>query len=118
MRTKIIKAKQQFVLGIVLGIFLDLCRKQCNENIDTDAPTKLVFIGVQTANKYVKTRIKAAYETWTKPFHGHVEIFVGERTNEGEEETIPNLPLVILQGVSDKTYPPQQKSISNAEVHV
>ena len=94
-----------------MGIFLELCKKQCNESINADPP-----IGVQTANKYVKTCIKAVYETFMrldetfKPFHGHVEIFVGEKTNEGEEVTIPNLPLVILEGVSDKNYPPQQKT--------
>ena len=69
-------------------------------------PKQLILIGVMTAEKYIDSRVIAAYETWVKTVPGRVIFF----TSEKSRSKIPTgLPVVALPGVDD-TYPPQKKS--------
>ena len=69
---------------------------------------KLVLVGVQTARKYLNTRMKAAYETWAQNIPGDVIFFAGEES-EGLNHN-SEIPIVFLSGVHDDMYPPQKKS--------
>lgn len=60
-----------------------------------------LYIGVVTANSYLKTRATAVNQTWGQ-FAPKIEFFC----REGEKKH--NLPIVSLPGVDD-TYPPQKK---------
>ncbi|XP_046339322.2 chondroitin sulfate synthase 1-like [Haliotis rufescens] len=73
---------------------------------DSDIPTeRLVFIGVMTARRYLKTRAEAIYKTWGKHAPGRLVFFVG--TGENYETS---LPVIVLSDVADDEYPPQRKS--------
>jgi hypothetical protein len=68
-------------------------------NISNDE--NLVFIGIMTAQKFLKTRAKSVYETWGRDIPGKISFF----SRTGSSTNI-NLPLVSLPGVDD-SYPPQ-----------
>ncbi|XP_072201509.1 chondroitin sulfate synthase 1 [Excalfactoria chinensis] len=63
-----------------------------------------LFVGVMTAQKYLRSRAVAAHRTWSKSIPGKVEFF----SSEGSDTSIP-IPIVPLPGVDD-SYPPQKKS--------
>lgn len=63
----------------------------------------LLFVGVMTADKYLKTRAAAVYRTWGKELPGRMAFFSSGYSKSSY------LPLVPLQGVDD-SYPPQKKS--------
>ncbi|KAM6195843.1 chondroitin sulfate synthase 1 [Sarcoramphus papa] len=63
-----------------------------------------LFVGVMTAQKYLRSRAVAAHRTWSKTIPGKVEFF----SSEGSDTSIP-IPIVALPGVDD-SYPPQKKS--------
>ncbi|CAH1231821.1 CHSY1 [Branchiostoma lanceolatum] len=65
-----------------------------------------VYVGVMTAEKYLKTRAVAAYETWARSIRGRVEFFTGGHTGSRHGGVVPT---VFLRGVTD-IYPPQKKS--------
>ena len=69
-------------------------------------PKQLILIGVMTAEKYIDSRVIAAYETWVKTVPGRVIFFTSEKSRS---KIPPGLPVVALPGVDD-TYPPQKKS--------
>ncbi|XP_069767552.1 chondroitin sulfate synthase 1 [Narcine bancroftii] len=70
-----------------------------------EAPaSRFMYVGVMSAQKYLRSRALAAYRTWARHVPGRVEFF----SSEGSDLSLP-LPLVALAGVDD-TYPPQKKS--------
>ena len=76
-------------------------------NVD-EKDAKLVFVGVQTARKYLNNRMKAAHDTWAQTIPGDVIFFAGEESKGFVDDA--GIPLVILLGVQDSMYPPQKKS--------
>lgn len=68
-----------------------------------NSKTNLLFVGVMTAEKYLKTRAHAVYKTWGKELPGRLAFFSSEVSRSKV------LPLVSLKGVDD-SYPPQKKS--------
>ncbi|XP_023669690.2 chondroitin sulfate synthase 1 [Paramormyrops kingsleyae] len=68
------------------------------------AASGFLFIGVMTAQKYLKSRAVAAHRTWAQTIPGKVEFF----SSEGSDTSIP-IPIVTLKNVDD-SYPPQKKS--------
>ncbi|XP_020372360.1 chondroitin sulfate synthase 1 [Rhincodon typus] len=66
--------------------------------------SRLVYVGVMSAKKYLRSRAIAAQRTWAQHIPGRVEFF----SSEGSDLSLP-LPLVALPGVDD-SYPPQKKS--------
>ena len=85
-------------------------------NFDADAAAKssvaeeLLFVGVMTSRRYLRTRAKAIYDTWGSTLNGSLLFFVGEG-DEVEEQ----LPVHILEDVKDSEYPPQRKSFAMLE---
>lgn len=73
-----------------------------NETIH-NSKRSLLFVGVMTAEKYLKTRANAVYRTWGKDLPGRIAFFSSEVSKSD------SLPLVALKGVDD-SYPPQKKS--------
>ncbi|KPP77822.1 chondroitin sulfate synthase 1-like, partial [Scleropages formosus] len=63
-----------------------------------------LFVGVMTAQKYLRSRAVAAHRTWAQTIPGRVEFF----SSEGSDTSIP-IPIVALKNVDD-SYPPQKKS--------
>lgn len=63
----------------------------------------LLFVGVMTAEKYLDTRAKAAYNTWGRQVPGKVLFYSSEFSYS------KYVPLVALKDVDDR-YPPQKKS--------
>ena len=121
------RVMQQFVTGIIGGIFISILvrtgtRKlfsqytlEGNEYIMENnasrllsSDTGLILVGVQTAQKYLDTRMKAAYDTWAQSIPGNVIFFSGEESVDYAENS--EIPLVSLPGVQDNMYPPQKKS--------
>jgi chondroitin sulfate synthase len=92
----------------------ELNKLEINESRATDytknlftniEPTKnLVIIGVMTAKKYLDTRAKAVFDTWSPHIPGKLFFFTSEHS-----DSIYPLPIVSLPGVDD-SYPPQKKS--------
>ncbi|KAJ8252355.1 hypothetical protein COCON_G00216670 [Conger conger] len=66
--------------------------------------SNFIFIGVMTAQKYLKNRATAAHRTWAQTVPGRVQFF----SSEGSDTSLP-LPVVPLKNVDD-SYPPQKKS--------
>ncbi|XP_041980482.1 chondroitin sulfate synthase 1 [Aricia agestis] len=118
------------VAGVTLGVFLKLCLRPSSrtsieacpdaaklyvapdpvtviglrpdETVENSNST-LVFVGVMTAEQYLKTRAKAVFETWAKDLPGRIAFF------SSEVSRAPGLPLIPLKNVDD-SYPPQKKS--------
>lgn len=68
--------------------------------------SRLLFVGVMTAEKYLSTRALAIQRTWGKALSGRLAFFSSGTSHwDGQEK----LPLVALRGVDD-SYPPQKKS--------
>ncbi|KAF6737521.1 Chondroitin sulfate synthase 1 [Oryzias melastigma] len=63
-----------------------------------------LFVGVMTAQKYLRSRAVAAHRTWAQTIPGRVEFF----SSEGSDTSVP-VPVVALKNVDD-SYPPQKKS--------
>lgn len=63
----------------------------------------LLFVGVMTAEKYLDTRAKAAYNTWGRQVPGKIMFYSSEFSYS------EYVPLVALKDVDDH-YPPQKKS--------
>ncbi|KAL4660762.1 chondroitin sulfate synthase 1-like [Arapaima gigas] len=68
------------------------------------ASKNFLFVGVMTAQKYLKNRAVAAHRTWAQTIPGRVEFF----SSEGSDSSVP-IPVVALKNVDD-SYPPQKKS--------
>ncbi|XP_078097722.1 chondroitin sulfate synthase 1 [Mustelus asterias] len=66
--------------------------------------SRFLYVGVMSAQKYLRSRALAAQRTWARHIPGRVEFF----SSEGSDLSLP-LPLVALPGVDD-SYPPQKKS--------
>lgn len=77
------------------------------ENMTEDKKNRLVIVGVMTAQKYLKTRAKAVWETWGREVPGKIIFFSSEESKV--PDNCPDLPLVALPKVDD-SYPPQKKS--------
>uniref|UniRef100_T1JJS5 Hexosyltransferase n=1 Tax=Strigamia maritima TaxID=126957 RepID=T1JJS5_STRMM len=106
------------LLGTVVGFYIStqiktfiLCGNiknfTCSSksmNNDDKENKNLVFVGVITAEKFIKTRAVAAYETWGQTLPGKITFFSGATS-----KTNANIPLIRLPGVDD-SYPPQKKS--------
>ncbi|XP_044579709.1 chondroitin sulfate synthase 1 isoform X1 [Cotesia glomerata] len=73
----------------------------------TEDKNGLVIVGVMTAQKYLKTRAKAVWETWGREVPGKIIFFSSEESKV--PDNCPDLPLVSLPKVDD-SYPPQKKS--------
>ena len=71
---------------------------------------ELLFVGVMTSRRYLRTRARAIFETWGSVLNGSLLFFVGEG-----DEVEENLPVQILDGVTDSDYPPQRKSFAMLE---
>lgn len=71
---------------------------------DEPATRQFLLVGVMTADKYIKTRAKAVFETWGRWVPGKILFFTADGTDMD-----PDLPIVRLRGVDD-SYPPQKKS--------
>ena len=73
-----------------------------------------------SADKYLKTRIQAAMDTWIKhiPAKVKVEVFAENngtfdpKTRTRYKYLRNGIRVVQLPGVSDRVYPPQKKSFS------
>lgn len=72
-----------------------------------DPPKNMIFVGVMTAKKYLRSRAAAVNRTWARTIPGRVNFF----SSGGSASSVPdlNLPIVSLRGVDD-SYPPQKKS--------
>ena len=72
-----------------------------------DPPKNMIFVGVMTAKKYLRSRAVAVNRTWARTIPGRVNFF----SSGGSASSVPdlNLPIVSLRGVDD-SYPPQKKS--------
>ena len=116
-----------FLTGLLLGVYFvnTLLRKNirnCNKRLLIDLnENKLkadfpllnqydepfLLIGVMTTRRYLKTRATAISRTWGKHIPGKIFFFLGQgREYKG------NLPVVVLDDVSDDAYPPQRKSFA------
>ena len=118
------KIVTQFLVGLVIGLFLgahyrkDTERslmqkftKYNNGSNDIDdgelghIHTDLMFVGVLTAKEYINTRMGAINGTWAETIPGKVLFFSGEDSTSNSTEN----NLIKLPGVTD-TYPPQKKA--------
>jgi len=68
---------------------------------------KGLLVGVVTAEKYLATRARAVYETWGKEISKLIFFVASDCKVPANLQAI--LPIIKLDGVSDKTYPPQRK---------
>ncbi|XP_074474227.1 chondroitin sulfate synthase 3 [Sebastes fasciatus] len=73
----------------------------------TRPPRHLLFVGVMTAKKYLRSRAVAAYNTWSSSIPGKVEFF--SSSGSGSIHVPVPVPVVSLADVDD-SYPPQKKS--------
>lgn len=69
-------------------------------------PRKVLYVGVMTAQEYISTRAVAVYGTWGIEVD-KVGFYVGEDCKVPQYQSV--LPIVKLDGVPDKVYPPQRK---------
>lgn len=71
---------------------------------------KRTLIAVVTAQKYLRTRVKAIYETWAQDVGSDsaVYFFVGEDCDTTHPD-LKHLPIIKVHGVRDNVYPPQEK---------
>ena len=93
-------------------LLYDYVGKQKNLQADSSeaqekTPQNFLFIGIMTAQKYLSTRVVAAYKTWASTIPGKVMFFCSEGA---ELPKYPDIPIIALPGVDD-TYPPQKKSM-------
>ncbi|XP_061590533.1 chondroitin sulfate synthase 3 [Cololabis saira] len=70
-------------------------------------PRRFLYVGVMTAQKYLRSRAAAAQRTWAASIPGRVQFFSSAGSG-GVDVGVP-LPVVALDGVDD-SYPPQKKS--------
>jgi len=84
--------------------FPDPCSEEALGGHNRDPTKSLVFIGIMTANKYLKTRAPAVYQAWGRDIPGKMAFF-----SASTAEPSSQLPIIGLQGVDD-SYPPQKKS--------
>ena len=68
-----------------------------------------LLVGILTQQEYLHTRAKAVYDTWGADVDAIV-FFVGEDCNISAD--ISHLPIVKLQGIPDKVYPPLRKAFA------
>ncbi|XP_033115702.1 chondroitin sulfate synthase 1-like [Anneissia japonica] len=68
--------------------------------------SKLLFVGVMTAEKYLSTRCLAVHKTWANTIPGKVMCFTSGTSKVNESL---HIPVVKLPSVDD-SYPPQKKS--------
>ena len=79
-----------------------------HETLLSETPNKkLLFIGVMTTRKNLKTKAQAIYGTWGRHVPGRLVFFVGS----GDRVTSP-LPVIELSDVADDAYPPREKSFA------
>lgn len=110
------------VLGSVLGfIFSALgpnrnkaCHgihdtKQTNLGLSETHGSKLLFVGVLSAAKYLDTRTMAVNQTWASDMPGRVEFFISYDKSKTIGDLNNQMPVKILHGVMDNEYPPKQK---------
>ena len=110
------KVRKRFLWGVFMGFVLGFhmrnngeCKTQVKDlNQNYDQLNVLMLIGVQTAAKYLNTRVRAAHETSTSTIYGNVLFFIGEGQQHSSEKQ--DFPLMTLKGVADDMYPPQKKS--------
>lgn len=108
------------IFGFTVALFLrqnllPVQSRRCHMNFVRDVRPKtmakelgsrhLIFIGVMTAEKFLDSRAKAVYETWSRSVPGKLEFF-----SSGMSQKKMELPVVSLPGVDD-SYPPQRKSM-------
>ena len=85
--------------------------KRGHSNTDASVAGELLFVGVMTSRRYLRTRAKAIHETWGSALtNGSLLFFVGEGDKVEEQ-----LPVQILDDVTDSEYPPQRKSFAMLE---
>ena len=85
--------------------------KRVHSNTDASVAGELLFVGVMTSRRYLRTRAKAIHETWGSALtNGSLLFFVGEGDKVEEQ-----LPVQILDDVRDSEYPPQRKSFAMLE---
>ncbi|KAK7105866.1 hypothetical protein V1264_017190 [Littorina saxatilis] len=77
---------------------------------DSSIP-KLLFVGVMTSRRYLRTRARAIHDTWGAAQNGSLLFFVGGNDDVDEK----GLPVQILSDVIDSQYPPQRKSFAMLE---
>ena len=68
---------------------------------------KGLLVGVVTAEKYLTSRAKALYETWGREMTKLIFFVASDCKVPAHLQAV--LPIIKLEGVSDKTYPPQRK---------
>ncbi|ESO88212.1 hypothetical protein LOTGIDRAFT_56236, partial [Lottia gigantea] len=69
-----------------------------------------LLVAVMTTRKYLKTRAEGIYRTWGQIVPGRIVFFVG-----GKEPYNGHLPVIILENITENTYPPQTKSFAMLE---
>jgi len=116
----------QFLIGICLGVLLpclyvpSLPATTPSISLPTHTahtkprPLLPLFVGVMTARKYLSTRACSAWRAWGREVveqGGEIRFFVGEgEIGEAAPGDWCGVPLVVLKGVEDGAYPPQEKS--------
>lgn len=68
---------------------------------------RLLFVGVLTSRRYLKSRAEAVYRTWGSLLNGSISFFVGSG-----KSILYDLPVVVLSDVVDDEYPPRRKSFA------
>lgn len=78
------------------------------QSLEEELQTReLLFIGVMTSQKFLRTRAKGVFDTWGKLVPGRMIFFAGAgKTTPGVD-----LPVVYLP-VPDNVHPPQRKSLA------
>lgn len=67
-----------------------------------------ILFGVMTQQNYLPTRAKTLYDTWGSELPDQLVLYVGEDCLVPQE--LRHLPVVKLEGVSDRIYPPLKKA--------
>ena len=121
---KRLKIVTQFLVGLVIGLFLGTYYRKNTEgslmqkftkynngsNDINDGElghihTNLMLVGVLTAKEYINTRMEAINGTWAETIPGKVLFFSGEDSTSNSTGNNQ----IKLPGVTD-TYPPQKKA--------
>eukprot|EP00090_Calanus_glacialis_P012763 TRINITY_DN21386_c0_g1_i1.p1 TRINITY_DN21386_c0_g1~~TRINITY_DN21386_c0_g1_i1.p1 ORF type:complete len:732 (-),score=296.38 TRINITY_DN21386_c0_g1_i1:910-3105(-) len=116
----------QFVIGLSLGYLIPCLygpslpdpppsvSLPTHTSANMAKPLLPLFVGVMTARKYLSTRACSVWRAWGKEVieqGGDIRFFVGEGdTVEAAPGEWCGVPLVVLDGVEDGAYPPQEKS--------
>ncbi|KAK7492406.1 hypothetical protein BaRGS_00016279 [Batillaria attramentaria] len=99
---------QHVVCKLPVEVKADIAQHNVAGNSVEDlATSNLLFVGVMTSRRYLRTRAKAIYDTWGSLLNGSIVFFVGEGDNIDDD-----LPVEILHDVTDTEYPPQRKSFA------